>query len=263
MSDATARVGIAYRRIQDNRVRHSWGTLTSALQTYVNAMVGLNAGYLAKFDDTASLKFFGLIEEDKGNPILPNDGSLSATAGAANLGLNVIQPPAFEIAISGVAITDIGRRVYALDDQTGTLSASATTFANLIGTVKDLVYATDGGSPVSGYALVAPVYSQNNGDQLQVFSTSTAIQVKQSTAILTGSSALAMTLAAPVSGAQDGLTMTILATGSGAHTVTTGASAFNGADHIATFGGAAGDNIVLVAYAGVWYQESEIGITLS
>ena len=48
-----------------------------------------------------------------------------------------------------------------------------------------------------------------------------------------------MTLALPVSGAQDGLVLGIMATGTGAHTVTTPASGYNGASHIATFAGAA------------------------
>jgi len=263
VANATARVARSWRSIREENRQHSWGTLSASTQLYVGAMVGLNAGYLAKFDDTASLRFFGVILEDGGNPILPSDGSVSATAGAAVLGLDVKQPAEFLLNIASVAITDIGRRVYALDDQTGTLDPSATTYANLIGTVSDLAYATDAGSPVANYASVRPIYDQPQGAQLQVFGASGAIQLKQSTVILTGNSVLSMTLAAPTTGLHDGLILTILETGTGAHTVTTPASALNGADHIATFGGAAADNLLLVAYAAKWYVISEVGIVLS
>ena len=59
MANATARVARDFRSVKQENITHSWGTLSAALQTYVNAMVGLNAGYLAKFDDTASMRFFG------------------------------------------------------------------------------------------------------------------------------------------------------------------------------------------------------------
>ena len=263
MADAIARVPIAFRSYRDETVTHSYGTVASSTQLYVNAMLGLNAGYLAKFDDTAALSFFGIVLEHDGNPSVPTNGNSSGTAGDGTLDVQVRQPPAFELAISGVAITDIGRRVYALDDQTGTLDPSATTYANQVGEVKDLVYATNPGSPVSGYALVAPIYGSANGGRLQVFSASGAIQQRTSQVFLKGSSALAMTLANPTSGVQDGMTIEIIETSTGAHTVTTGSNGINGADHVATFGGAAGDNLVLVAFGGVWYVESSVGITLS
>ncbi len=263
MSNATARVARAVRSYRDEIITHSYGTVSAQTQLYTMAMIGLTAGYLTKFDDTGAYRFFGVINEREGNPVVPSDGTTSATAGAASLGVEVRQPPAFELNITGVAITDIGRRVYALDDQTGTLDPSATTYANLIGTVKDLIFATDGGAPVANYALVKPVYDQPQGDQQQIFSASGAIQLKQSTVWLTGAPALAMTLAAPTSGLSDGLTLAIMETSTGAHTVTTPASAINGASHIATFGGAAGDNLVLVAKGGVWYIQSQVGISLS
>ena len=147
MANATSRVKKGTVRQDDEFISHPWGTLATALQTYTNAMVGLSAGYLAKFDDTASMKFFGLIRGREGDPLVPVN-----TAGDGTADISVHQPKRFELAISGVAITDIGRRVYALDDQTGTLDPSATTYANYIGKVVDLVYATNGGSAVSGIA---------------------------------------------------------------------------------------------------------------
>ena len=159
MADATAPVPVAYRRYTDDKGRHSFGTAVAAVNLYNCAMLGLNAGYVAKFDDTASMKFLGIVLEKEGNPIVVP----ISTAGDGTGDVDFVQPTAFELAISGVAITDIGRRVYALDDQTGTLDPSATTYANLIGVVKDLIFSTNAASPVSGYALVAPIYNNAAG----------------------------------------------------------------------------------------------------
>lgn len=265
MANATARVARASRSVLDQNLKHSWGTLSAQLQLYTGAMVGLNAGYLAKFDDTASLKFFGIILEDQGNPKLPSDGSSSATAGAASLGLDVKQPPAFELAISGVAITDIGRRVYALDDQTGTLDPSATTYANLIGTVKDLVYAMDGGSPVAGYALVAPAYNQPNGSQLQVLGASGAVIIKSGPVIITKAGVAALTIADPAT-TDNGTVMRFQSATAFAHTLSNAAgSGFNaggGATDVGTFGGAIGDGLEITAYGGKWLVNYLRNVTL-
>ncbi len=263
MSNAIARVARAVRSYCDEILTHSYGTVSSKTPLYANAMLGLNAGYLAKFDDTASLSFFGLVNEDEGNPFVPNDGTTSATAGAAALGLDVRQPPAFELNIASVAITDIGRRVYALDDQTGTLDPSATTYANLIGTVKDLVFAMDGGAPVANYALVAPIYGVARGVQLQVATVAGVIQLKSSTVLVKGAGALAMTLALPTTGVHDGMTIRIQSGVAQAHTVTTPASGYNGATHIATFGGAIGDGFELTALGVTWLVNWTKNITLT
>jgi hypothetical protein len=267
MANATARVGRAVRSYRDEILTHSYGTVTSKTTLYVNAMVGLNAGYLAKFDDTASMTFFGLVNEDEGNPSVPSDGTTSATQGAASLGVDVRQPPAFELAISGVAITDVGRRVYAVDDQTGTLDPSATTYANLIGVVKGLVFAMDGGSPVSGYALVAPIYHVPRGNQLQVLGASGAVVIKPSTVLITKAGVAALTIADPTSGTHDGLEMTLISATAQAHTLDNSAgSGFNAggaASDVGTFGGAKGDNITIVAYAGKWYVKSKTNVTLA
>ncbi len=263
MANATARVPRAVRSYRDEITTHSWGTLSATLQTYTGAMVGLNAGYLAKFDDTASMRFFGIINEDEGNPKLPNDGAASATAGAINLGMDVRQPPAFELAIASVAITDIGRRVYALDDQTGTLDPSATTYANLVGTVKDLIFALDGATPVAGLALVKPIYDVPAGAQMQVYTVAQAVTLKSSTVIIKGSGVLAMTLALPTTGAHDGMTIRFQAGVAQAHTVTTPASGYNATSHIATFGGAIGDGMELTALGVTWLVNWTRNVTLT
>jgi hypothetical protein len=259
-------VARAVRSYRDEILRHSYGTVTAKTQLYTTAMLGLNAGYLAKFDDAASLQFFGLVNEDRGNPAVPNDGTTSATAGAAALGVDVRQPPAFELAISGVAITDIGRLVYALDDQTGTLDPSATTYANLIGRVKDLIYAMDGGSPVSGYALVEPFYGQRWRKPLQVLGASGAVTIKDSVVLITKAGVAALTLADPTSGTHDGLVMRFQSTTAQAHTLDNSAgSGFNAggaASDIGTWGGAKGDGMEITAYAGKWYVNWLRNVTL-
>ncbi len=90
-----------------------------------------------------------------------------------------------------------------------------------------------------------------------------AINIKNGTAFITKGTAAALTLAAPVAGTDDGRELLIVSATAAAHTVTTPANAINGADHIATFGAAIGNVIHLVAYNGVWYMVSQIGITLS
>jgi hypothetical protein len=154
VANATTKVNKGATRVLDEFIEHSSETLSAARTYYTHAMVGLTTGgYLAKFDDTQALEFWGIVDGREGDQPLP-----IGTAGDGTIDLKVHQAPAFELAISGVAITDIGRKVYAIDDQTGTLDASTRTYANLVGVVKDLVYATNRGSPVSGIALVEPCY---------------------------------------------------------------------------------------------------------
>lgn len=266
MANATARVARASVSVVNENTTHSYGTLSSPLQLYAGAMVGLNAGYLAKFDDTASLKFFGIILEKDGNPKLPNNGAASGTAGDGTLDLDVKQPKLIELAVASIAITDIGRRVYAVDDQTGTLDPSATTYANLIGVVADLVYAASAASPVAGYCRVRPIYDAPNGDQIQVAANSGAVLIKASTVFITKSSAAALTIADPTTGVHDGMTMSFISTTAQTHSLSNAAgSGFNnggaGTD-VGTFGGAIGDNITIRAYGGKWLVDRKTNVTL-
>ena len=267
MANATARVARAVRSYRDEILTHSYGTVSSKTQLYVNAMVGLNAGYLAKFDDTAAMTFFGLVNEDEGNPYVPTDGSASATAGSILLGVDVRQPPAFELYIASVAITDIGRRVYALDDQTGTLDPSATTYANLVGVVKDLVFAADGGSTVSNYALVSPVYTLPRAGVIAgVYGASGAVTIRNGIVFITKAGVAALTIADPTSGTHDGLVMRFQSTTAQAHTLDNSAgSGFNaggGATDVGTWGGAKGDGMEITAYGGKWYVNYLRNVTL-
>lgn len=96
-----------------------------------------------------------------------------------------------------------------------------------------------------------------------------AIAVKPGLVMLNTGTTGAMTLVPPTAGlpaagGNDGQGITILAVDAEAYTVTTTAvNQINGNKHIATFGGAAGDSIELVAYNGVWYSKALIGVTLS
>ena len=273
MSNATARVGKAYRDYRSDHRKRSYSTLTSQLQLYVNAHLGTTTGgYLAKFDDTQSLRYAGMVL-DGGNihgsqgPKLPNNGATSGTAGDGTLDVEYVEPKRFELAVSGVAVTDIGRLVYALDDQTGTLDPTATTYQNLYGVVSDLLYATDPSSAVSGIALVTPIYDSSNGGRVAaVYSTSGAMVIRAGLHLITKVGVAALTLADPTSGTHDGLVMRIQSTTASAHTVDNSAgSGFNAggaASDVGTFSGVKGDGMEVTAYSGKWFANYLRNVTL-
>ena len=254
MSNATARVAKGTVRPEDCFVKRSSATLSTATTFYTGAMLGMTTGgYLAKFDDTQTLAFAGLVRGREGNPTLP-----AGTAGDGTIDLDVFQPKAFELAVSGVAVTDIGRRVYATFDNAGTLDPSATTYANLIGTIVDYI--------ASGIALVVPFYPVARGKQIQVLSASGAVVIKESTAVITKAGVAALTIADPTTGVHDGLEMTFISSTAQAHTLSNAAgSGFNaggaGTD-VGTFGGAIGDGITIFAYAGKWLVKDKTNVTL-
>lgn len=89
-----------------------------------------------------------------------------------------------------------------------------------------------------------------------------AITVQPGVSFINGTT-LAMTLVNPTI-EQNGMVMIISATNASAHTVTYTAG-FNGgttARDVGTFGGAIGDNLVIVAYNGVWWVISSRNVTL-
>lgn len=146
MANATARVGKAAVRRSDEFRKRGLETLSAETTFYTHAMIGVDTtGYYCKGDDTQSWIFAGLVRGREGNPVMP-----AAPAGDAGHELDIHMPFAFELAVASVAVTDIGKPVYAIDDQTGTLDASTRTYANLIGIVVERV--------ASGIALVEPVY---------------------------------------------------------------------------------------------------------
>lgn len=91
-----------------------------------------------------------------------------------------------------------------------------------------------------------------------------AIAVKSGVVAVTKGTAAALTLASPTTGTDDGKRMLIISTTAAAHTVTVTAG-FNGgstASDVATFGGAIGDNLEIVAYGGKWLVVSLRNVTL-
>lgn len=153
MANATDIVKKGVVRVTDTFRKRSTETLAAETRFYTNALIGTDTtGYYCKGDDTQSWVLAGVVRGCEGNPKLP-----AGTAGAAALGLDVERPHSLELAISGVAVTDIGKTVYALFDQTGTLDPAATTFANVVGQVVDVV--------ASGIALVELAYDGVAGNR--------------------------------------------------------------------------------------------------
>lgn len=153
MANATSRVKKGSVRWTDEFIQRSSATLASETTFYTQAMIGLTTGgYLAKFDDTQSLIFVGLVRGKEGNPVLP-----AGTAGDGTIQLDIHQPKRFELDVSAVAVTDIGKTVYASYDQTGVLAFGSTTYGNLIGVIVDVV--------ASGIALVEPAYDGTAGNR--------------------------------------------------------------------------------------------------
>lgn len=152
MSNATAKVNKAVVRWVDEFFKRSTETLAAATTFYTHAMLGYDdTGYLAKFDDTQSMIFAGFVRGEEGNPTLD-----AGTAGAAALGLDYIRPRLAELSLSGVAYTDIMKKVYASDDQTGVMTNGGT-YGNLVGHVVDKV--------ATGIALVELSYDGLAGHQ--------------------------------------------------------------------------------------------------
>jgi hypothetical protein len=96
--------------------------------------------------------------------------------------------------------------------------------------------------------------------------TDTTIQASRAgRRLITYGAALAMTLAAPIAGADDGKYISITSTTAFAHTLTatgllkTGTASVN----VATFAASAGASLILMAYNGLWYVRSATGITFS
>jgi hypothetical protein len=90
--------------------------------------------------------------------------------------------------------------------------------------------------------------------KLVVASADGAITIQNSTVVITKGSAIALTLGTPTT-AQNGTTITIVASTAHSHTVTAATIGFNAANaggDVATFGGAIGDGITVLAYGGEW-----------
>jgi hypothetical protein len=93
-----------------------------------------------------------------------------------------------------------------------------------------------------------------------------AVPTENTTYFVTKAGVAAMTLVDPTATTHDGLELTFISATAQAHTLSNAAgSGFNAAGaggDVATFGGAKGDNITIVAYQGDWYVKNSINITL-
>ena len=108
--------------------------------------------------------------------------------------------------------------------------------------------------------------NQDPGPQpLQLLTTNGALPVAQGSYLVTKAGVLALTLAAPTAGSQDGMIIQISSTTANAHTLTatgllqTGTASVN----LATFAAQAGAGLTLMSYNGKWIVISSIGITFS
>jgi hypothetical protein len=106
---------------------------------------------------------------------------------------------------------------------------------------------------------------QSDRTKVNAYAADGAITIETSQAMLTKAGVNAMTLASPTNPDHNGVEITIQAATANAHTVTLVAG-FNGAGagaDVATFGGAIGDAITIVAYNGVWYVKNLVNVTLA
>jgi hypothetical protein len=146
VANATDQVKKGTVRRTEEFIERGVETLAAETHFWQNALIGTDVtGWLCKGDDTQAWAFAGVVTQDQGHPVLP-----VSTAGDNTAKLRIQQPQRLEMTITGVAVTDIGKKVYAVDDQTGTLSNAALTHANFVGHVVDVV--------ATNIALVEPVY---------------------------------------------------------------------------------------------------------
>lgn len=106
-------------------------------------------------------------------------------------------------------------------------------------------------------------FNAGRNDGGTTYTAAGALTVQPGLSFINGTT-LAMTIVNPTI-EQNGLVMIIMATNASAHTVTYTAG-FNGgttARDVATFAAAVGNNLVIVAFNGVWWVQSSLGITLA
>lgn len=255
MANATARVGKRVVKVTDEFMERSVETLSAETRFYTHAMIGVDStGYYCKGDDTQSWTFAGLVRGKEGDPLLP-----AGTAGDGTLELDIEQPKFFELAISGVTVADIGKKVYAVDDQTGTLDASTRTYANLVGTV----YWVENlrGVAVSGVAWIKPAYNgvadngaHNAAKWLSATGNQTLTKMDLNKTIFCPNTAAHEVALPAVADTQAGDRLTFVKTTSDAAAVTlnpSGAETIDGAATLATID-AQFDTAILVSTGAAW-----------
>lgn len=162
----------------------------------------------------------------------------------------------------------VGRKVLIEDERTEIVSVDGTNIG--------LGLRGQGGTKASDHNILSPVIVSDGtvGDwpvtpkkhAMITYGAAGAIAIPEYNAViaLVAASAAAMTIADP-SKAMDGLELCIIAQAAQAYTLTntTGFGAGGGSLDVGTFGGAIGDNIVIVALGGKWHVKSKINVTLA
>jgi hypothetical protein len=134
---------------------------------YLNQMMGVNAtdGYIDSFDYTKALECFAGLLTGNGQGVGRNPGydivSSGDAAGATLAGIS--RPYRFVAPLatgSASRATDLGKTVYAVDNQTVTLDPTATSFRNIVGTVTNvcsqLYPDTNNTAITGGFVQIAP-----------------------------------------------------------------------------------------------------------
>jgi hypothetical protein len=124
--------------------------------------------------------------------------------------------------------------------------------------------AVGGAQPGVGTGFTVNVTAIESGDILQTKLNDNSF-TQLGSYIITAGIIDAISLALPIAGQgfQDGRIIRIVNTTAFAHVITTPANGINGGSHILTFGGAAGNSVVLEAYNASWYVLSLNGVTVS
>lgn len=153
-----------------------------------------------------------------------------------------------------------GMSAFANGQIVGYLKVASGTFAFTVGVVPAIL---GQGLGVNSLQLEGP----QQDVIAQSISADGAITAKSGTVLITKTTALAGTLAAPTPGVDDGKILAIIDDSNHAHVVTV-ASGFNNSPstaNTATYGGTAvgGGSMVLEAYNGTWLTRSLTGVTLS
>ena len=107
---------------------------------------------------------------------------------------------------------------------------------------------------------------QEYANPVQVLSADGAITIKAGSVHITKGSAAAVTLAAPVAGADDGKVLVIYSETAFAHTVTQTTPGFNNggtASDVGTFAAAVGNGLEVEARNGIWWVRRNLNVTLA
>lgn len=121
------------------------------------------------------------------------------------------------------------------------------------------------GTPGGGVGIAVNSNTVTQFGPPNALSVNGAIPVVGGDYVITKAGVLADTLAAPVPGTQDGMTLVISSATAFAHTITatgllqTGTASVN----VATFAAQAGAGLTLMAYNGKWIVQGAVGITFS